>query len=139
VRSVGVVMPTERPYRRDDLVRVYRRQHPIALWMALGIGFTGLIGLLFPSTIEQTVTTMALPHGLNVAFYVLYTLSGFTMWWGLHTRQFKIEAASEVALSIALFVQAGAILYVHPLASVLFVLFLAIGVGRRAWHLTRDY
>lgn len=131
-------------YRHDDYKRIYRREHPIAIWLTLGIAVTGFVALLFPDTVNQTAISLALPHWLRQMFYLSYTVGGTVAAIGLLTVNHKFEAAGLTLLASALLAQYIAVVYtaldISPRSvwSSTFVLALAIGCGSRALLLVRS-
>lgn len=116
--------------------RTYRRTHAVEISLALGIAFAGLLTLLFPSTVQQSATYLALPELLRTAFNIAYTLGGLLTLYGLlrpKPYEHTFEAAGYGLLSSALGVQWASIVYVAPdtWPSSLFILILAVGCGVR--------
>lgn len=128
----------EHSFRRDDYARLYRRDHPLAIWFCLGIAFIGLLTLIFPDAVEQSATSLALGETLRKLFYVCYALGGTLGALGLLSVRHRLEAAGMAMLASTMTVQFVAIVYVRPAAWApsLFVLALAIGCGTRAWLLS---
>lgn len=112
--------------------RLYRREHPLALWFTLGVAFAGLVALIAPETVETSATYLALPEWLRNVFNVSYAVGGLVSFFGILRVRHNIEAAGEAILASALVTQFLSVLYVHPTISASFILFLAIGCARRS-------
>lgn len=128
-----------RVVRRDDLRRTYRREHPVALFFALGVALAGAGALVYPAGADQSAVSVALPDWLRHIFDLIYLVGGSLAAGGIGRRHRRSEAAGLILIAAGLAAQFSAVLYVRPQASVsaTFIASTALGCTLRAWRLTR--
>jgi hypothetical protein len=118
--------------------RSYLQSHPLAIWLSLGIAFTGCVNLILPDLSESSVA-LVLPPLLVMVFNLTWAAGGALSAIGLLRGKPKIEAAGMSLLASGLFSLFVSVFYVRPLAalsSAPFVVTLAIGCFLRSRHLT---
>lgn len=121
--------------QEDQRYRV--RAHPHGYAIAVGVLVAGVVGILFPGTIEETATSLALPEWLRTLFEICWATGGALATIGIARGYRGIEAGGMGLLATALFVDYLAFIYIRPAAAVsgLFVLILAIASAERSYFL----
>jgi hypothetical protein len=118
--------------------RAYLASHPLALWVSVGIAFTGWLNLLFPEPAAESSTALVFPGWLLLMFNLSWAIGGSLSVIGLLRGKPRIEGIGMTLLASGLFSLFLAILALSPdraLRSAVFIVTLAIGSGLRARHL----
>jgi peptidoglycan/LPS O-acetylase OafA/YrhL len=85
--------------REGDWRRLYARQHPLALVMALGLAVTGVMLTLSPPLLSRTVVAQALPAGLEYPWDLALTFGGIGVLTGFWKLDNRLEAAGCILLA----------------------------------------
>lgn len=123
--------------RRDDIRRVYRKDHPLALWFAASIAVVSVLALVVPATVQDSPQSLALSYALRQAFYVIWGVGGILSVVGLWRASFRLEAAGMALLGFSFLAYVVIIVALLGPArgSYVFLLGLAAGCLHRSYHL----
>lgn len=120
--------------------RAYVSSHPLALCVAIGFAFSGLVNLLFPGLVRESAVSIALPETPYYAFSLVWAVGGVCAAWGLLRGIRDLEAAGDVLLATALVVNYISVVWVRATTALaaVFLIFMALGFLLRARHLAKS-
>jgi hypothetical protein len=114
---------------------LYLRSHPLARWVAYGMAETGIISILAPGSVRESVIALSYPPAVFYVFSAVWAIGGVLAAVGILRGFRSVEAAGAALLSGGLLVYAGTIFHATSWVTALFILCLAIGYGKRAHYL----
>ncbi len=117
--------------------RAYVASHPLGVWLSIGIAVTGWINVLAPSLSRETSSSIVFDPLILFAFNGIWAVGGSLCVFGLLRGRRKVEGAGMSLLASALATYYLAIIVIRPTAAItaVFILALAIGCAKRAFHL----
>lgn len=115
----------------------YIRSHPLGLAVAIGLAQGGLVNLLFPSLVAESVVAVVFPSWFLYLFGAVWAVGGTLAAIGMLRGWRSIEAGGSALLAGGLLVYFGSVLSVRASSALVagFILCLSIGYAFRAWHL----
>lgn len=124
---------------RSHTQRTYIASHAVLFWLCVGLFVAGASSLIFPDSVQQSSTSLALPEWLRIGFQVSYTLGAAMALYGLIRGEARVEAAAQMLLGSSFLIDYAAIVHLAPDAWIagLFIVSLAIGCLRRGVFLVR--
>lgn len=117
--------------------RAYVRDHPGWPWITLGIGISGLIGLITPWLVEESVIALILPEWSYYLFNAIWFLGGAASTFGNLRGRSDVEVGGLALVAGGLAAYYIAVISVRATSSLtaLFIAFLTVGAVSRASHL----
>lgn len=117
--------------------RAYVRSHPAWPWITIGLALSGLIGLVTPWLVEESVIALILPEWSYYLFNFVWFAGGTASTLGMLRGRSDIEIGGLSLVAGGLTAYYIAVISVRATSSLtaLFIGFLAIGAIARATHL----
>jgi hypothetical protein len=115
----------------------YLRSHPLAACVSFGLAFAGVLSVVRPELVAESVVAQAFPRAAFYLFSTIWAVGGTCAWFGIMRGHRSVEAGGSALLAGGLIVYFGAVISIRPSAGVsgAFILFLALGYAGRAYHL----